>query len=126
VVRTKQGNRGLGQTLTSTCSASYACNQAEEVRTCECRIRIDAVQEASGGVDLREGDMSENDRDKKYMSITRNFRGFNYQTYWRTSEEWEKETKSDKEAEWSVLVPVESGTPVLQYRRGAKITTLNG
>lgn len=64
----------------------------------------------------------------KYTSITRNFRGYNYQTDWQTSDEWREEMKrqeqADNEIEWSILVFVHSGMPVLQYSRGREIILL--
>lgn len=64
----------------------------------------------------------------KYTSITRSFRGYNYQTDWQTSDEWRMEMKrqeqADNEIEWSVLVFVHSGMPVLQYQRGREIILL--
>ena len=64
----------------------------------------------------------------KYTSITRSFRGYNYQTDWQTPDEWKEEMKrqeaKDNEIEWSVLVFVHSGMPVLQYHRGAEIVAL--
>ena len=64
----------------------------------------------------------------KYTSITRSFRGYNYQTDWQTSDEWREEMKrqeqADNEIEWSVLVFVPSGMPVLQFSRGREIILL--
>lgn len=63
----------------------------------------------------------------KYTSITRNFRGFNYQSDWDSIKDWEKAVKDQivsdgNEVEWSILIDSTFGLPDRRYRRGAGIT----
>jgi hypothetical protein len=56
-----------------------------------------------------------------YVSISRNFRGFNYKTDWVDSKFWEKEMerqcKFENEIEWSFLIS-DGGNILMKYKRG--------
>lgn len=64
----------------------------------------------------------------KFVSITRNFRGFNYKNDWETAEHWRQsmtnQIKENDEVEWSILIDTRGGMPVLKYVRGLKIFSL--
>ena len=61
----------------------------------------------------------------EYVSITYNMRGFKYWTDWPDGLAWEndmeEQAKADNEAEWSILIFIPSGMPVLKYERGLPI-----
>lgn len=66
----------------------------------------------------------------KYTSISRNFRGFNYQADWETIEAWEKAmidqiTLENDEIEWSILISIIYGDPIRRYNRGAGIRQIS-
>lgn len=57
----------------------------------------------------------------KYTSISRNMRGFNFQSDFDSVEAWKKQIDSDRsgnrETEWSLLLRYD-GEAVWRYRRG--------
>lgn len=62
----------------------------------------------------------------KYTSIHSNFRGFNFQRDYddpaRFEAECLKEAEGRSETNWAVLLRVEDGRQIAEYRRGAGVT----
>ena len=65
----------------------------------------------------------------KYTAISRNFRGFNYQTDYASVDDWKKEmmreAKGADETEWSILIHVHNAEPIIRYNRGVLFAELS-
>lgn len=62
----------------------------------------------------------------KYTSIHSSFRGFNFQRDYDKPERFEaeclKDASENSETNWAVLLRIEDGRQIAEYRRGAGVT----